>query len=296
MPFLEFSEDSPYGQGMLDRSFTISVLFRIILLILFLALVVGFGNELGRMFALPPDLFGNSSQVWRLITWPLAPSFGALLIGAFAFFTPAEELEGLLGSRTFGFWIVGVILGSGLLHLALFSGTSSPSLTGVTAPAFFVMTGYIYFYPRSTVKVFFVHLSLRSLATIMVLLWVFFILLNMSGPADLFLLVTTGGAATILSLIWFQGRYQRYDLLPGLTWLVSHLTGVHESGASAEKKSRTRATFGRTGGKGGVTRERTEPSPVQRADMLLEKISSKGLGSLTNEERAFLEDYSKRIQ
>lgn len=290
---------------MLSTSFTISVLSRITLLILFLTLLVGLGDDLTRILALPPDLFVGSSEVWRLLTWPLAPSFGALLIGSFAFFTPAEELEGLLGSRTFGLWLLATVLGSGLLHLAIFSGPDAPILAGVTAPAFFVMTGYVYFYPDSRLKVFFVTFRILSLATIMVVLWIFFTLLNVSRPADALLLLTTGGMAIVVSLIWFHGRYQRYNVLPGATWFISHVTGVHESGSNGEKWKFTtlpRVRFGRRESRRwevktrrGATRERTELSPAQRADALLEKISKQGMESLTTDERNFLEDYSKRI-
>ena len=282
-----------------------SVLLRIVILLLFLSIVIGVAGDLVNGLALPPDLFTGSPEFWRLLTWPLAPGFGTLLIASVAFFTPAEEVEGLVGHRAFGLGLLFVTLVSGLLHLLFFSGTA-PLLTGLIPAAFAVMAAYLYFFPEAELKVFFARLRARSLAIIMGILWLLLIGLSLSGPYDAFLLLSSGGVAALLALLWVHGRYQRYDVMPGATWVLSHLTGEHEGGESTALPSGRPTRFGRPirprRGKSASAsrseqhkRERTELSPAQRADALLDKIASRGIGALTREEREFLEEYSRKM-
>ncbi len=281
----------------MQNRFSIAVGVRITILILFLLLLVGYGGDLLRLFALSGASVLDGTELWRLITWPLAPGLGSLVVGALAFFTPAEELEGLLGTRTFLLWLFSIVLGNGIVHMLLFPGTI-PLLTGLFSISLFVVIGYIYFYPHGSVKIFFFSLRSTWLTAVVTAIWLL-VIIDRSLESDELLVALSGGLlSSLVALLWFHGRYQRYDILPGVTWLLSHITGEHQTGSTARvpkwgsvsvhQRSSTRTTRG-------TRRERETPSPSQRADALLDKISSSGVDSLTDEERAFLDDYSRRM-
>ncbi|MCE7933799.1 MAG: hypothetical protein DYG96_04315, partial [Chlorobi bacterium CHB2] len=75
-----------------------------IVLFLFYLLIGGlpFSAPIVANIVLNPVDISDQYQLWRLLSYPLGPSFIGLLLAGIAFGAPGEEVESMLGKRSFG--------------------------------------------------------------------------------------------------------------------------------------------------------------------------------------------------
>lgn len=254
-------------------------------MVLLILLLVGGGGWIVESLLLEPSLVLDRLQLWRLISYPLAAAAWSLLLGALAFGEPGEAVESTLGRRRFALLLGAVVLGSGLLHLLLFAG-SGVVLAGMTNPAVAVAVGFLYLYPFGQAKILFVHVSRVLLGGLILLIAAVLLALAVGAGGEPLLLLSGGGGSALLSLLWFHLTFQKYPVLPTLTARLAPLVGGgREASPSGYIPEMER----------GMTRERQGPTRAQRADALLEKIAAHGIDSLSDEERAFLDDFAKRM-
>lgn len=277
----------------MSSTFSISTIVRGALLVLFLLAIFRIAALFQPYVVMTSAAVWPGLEFWRLLTYPLALNFGGLLVGTIAFSQPGEEIEGMLGKRSFGLLLLSVTLLASLLYLLIFWGRTIPALAGPQNIALFVMVGYVYLFPDSSVRIIFFDVRSKILLLLMSLLslgiGVFWIT---TGETPLVLL-GEGGLGLLAGAIWFHVVYQKYPVLLGPVRAVARL---FERKPQAQMSVRSAP---QTEQRSGVKKEGSRQGPVipddERLDMILEKISSSGYESLSGEERKFLEEYSSRL-
>jgi hypothetical protein len=236
-------------------------------------------------------------ELWRLVTWPIGLSFGGLIIGSIAFAQPGEELESMYGTPRFGMLLAAIALLTAGIHLAAYATAPEVVLAGMATLGLFVMVGYFYLFPTSSVRIFFFNVRTSILVGLMVafvLIKSFIVMQSGAGPLVFF---SEGGTGLLAGLIWFHVSYQKYPVLLGLIGKVTSASRRYPgAGQTAGRRSKLRLVQPTSMG-----RRRTsvkEEGPVndeEKLNSILEKIGSKGYNSLTKDEQKFLEDYSERL-
>ncbi|MDB5033673.1 MAG: Rhomboid family protein [Chlorobi bacterium] len=248
----------------------------------------------------PQDVF-HGFQLWRLITYAILPNgFIGLIVAVVAFSSPGEELEHMLGTKQFGILLLLVVVFGALLHLTLFFRAPNVMLAGAINPALFVLVGFVYLYPRSETRFFFISIQNRFiLYGIAVLTIGNSLYVAMHGMASPWLFFEEGVLGLTLGLIYFHMRFQKYEFMLGpiraMERFVSGARAPHieQKPASAPRRTtvpqpvRVRATAQKS-----VPRE---ISDEERLNIILDKISEKSFDSLTDDEKRFLSDYSGRL-
>lgn len=237
-----------------------------------------------------PESIWPGLELWRLVTYPIALNFGGLLIGVLSFSQPGEEIEAMLGKKRFGIMLIALTLLVSLLYTAIFFGATLPILAGPQNLALFVMLGYVYLFPDSSVRVIFFSVRSKILLLVMVAIALGLAILSIANGASPFVILGEGGVGLLAAALWFHIVYQKYPVLLGPVRSVSQLFS---------RKNHIPA------GKGEATGQRREKRATQRTtatlsdedqlDAILEKISKNGYGSLNKDERAFLDEYSSRL-
>ena len=275
----------------MSSTFSISTIIRGSLLVLFLLAIFRIAILFEPYVVMTSAAVWPGLEFWRLLTYPLALNFGGLLIGTIAFSQPGEEIEGMLGKRSFGVLLLSVTLLVSVLYLMIFFRDAFPALAGPQNMALFVMVGYVYLFPDSSVRIIFFDVRSKILLLVMSLLalgtGVFWIT---AGQTPLILL-GEGGLGLLAGAIWFHVVYQKYPVLLGPVRAVARLFERKKSPLTVHSAPQAvREEVKKEGG-----RQRPVISDDERLDMILEKISSNGYESLSGEERKFLEEYSSRL-
>ena len=240
--------------------------------VVFLALrfAPALGAPLKRGLQLDPELWQAwfpFVPLWQLVTYGFlhAPfEITHLLFNLLTLYFFGTALEGTLGSRRFLWhYMVALVLG-GFVQLALgfasiaAGGVAYPTL-GASGAVMAVLVAMATLQPNSTVILFLFPLRLRTLALILVGLDVFRML---SGGVGVAWAVHLTGAA-----------YGFLAVRRGFVWGDPFV---------ALARRRERAVVER------------EQDDARRLDELLARIHDKGLGSLSEREKAFLKRVSKR--
>lgn len=273
---------------------SISTVIRISLMILFIALVFGTGGIIRDFTILFPVAVLDRAEAWRLLLYPFVPDPGSLLVAALVFGETAERIEDLLGTRRFGLLLLLTILVPGVLHLLLFGNAGIPLAGSLNLSLSLALASY-YVFPNGETRVLFFNLRRIVFTGLVLAVGVLLLALALNESREPGLLLTNGPAAALTTLLWFHLRYRISGLFPRLTDRLARFGGT--GGASELTRARygDMAAHRRTAAQPRISRERQRPSPAQRADALLEKIAERGVDSLTEEERDFLDDYSRRL-
>lgn len=256
----------------MNRQWTISTVLRYATYLLFAFAIFGLGDDMNRLFGFHLDLLVQG-EIWRLVTWPIGLSFGGLIMAAIGFSQPGEEIEQMLGGRRFGLAllaVVGVVL---VLHI-LASLYRPMLLAGPGALGLFALTGYYYLYPDSSIGLLFFRVSTK-IVLLVALLATIGLGIGFSIDRGTIEIFSHGLPGALLGALYFHGLYGSNDRMPELPrWM------------RRGEASRS-ASIGR----------RDDPviDDAQRADELLEKIARDGVDSLSKKEKAFLEQYSRRL-
>lgn len=272
---------------------SISTAIRIALMILFVLALFQLLHLFDPYVSMRPDQIWPGFEFWRLFTYPIGRNFGGLLIGAIVFSQPGEEIESMMGKRRFGVVLLIVTLFVSLLYLLLFFASPGPRLAGPQNLALFVMVGYVYLFPGSSVRVIFFNVGSKVLLLIMALIAVAGTVYDVSLGESVLVFFGEGGAGLILGAIWFHVAYQKYPVLLGP---LRALTGTGQKVRQERRRPVSAPRIpSRRGGEGTSESSRRAVSDEDRLDAILEQISRKGYESLTPDDRRFLDEYSSRL-
>jgi membrane associated rhomboid family serine protease len=238
-------------------------------------------------------------EVWRLVTYPfaLAGMKLGLLVASICFGAPADEVESMIGTKRFGILLLAVVLGVSILHMLVYYGTMVP-LAGPINLGLFVLVGFVYLFPHSEVRIIFFSVRSWVLLTFVVAIVIFTNVIDFVRGGTLAGLLFDGGFGAIISVVYFHLRYQKYRvLLRPIQSVERMMQGRKEQaewratpaarGAAAPQPVRLRMPFQK-----GPQREVTDE---ERLNNILDRINEKGYGDLSDDEKAFLRDYSDRI-
>lgn len=273
---------------------SISTAIRISLMVLFVLALFGFLGLIDPYIAMRPADIWPGLEFWRMFSYPVGYNFGGLLIGAIAFSQPGEEVEGMLGKRRFGIALLLITLFVSSLYLLLFFEQPGPSLAGPQNLALFVMVGYVYLFPASSVRIFFFNVRSKILLLCMVLFAVAATIFEISRGASFLVFLGEGGVGLILGGAWFHLVYQKYPVLLGPLRAIS---GAGKKKVTEEKKrpvAPSRSTY-RSSRPAAPNASGEGVSDEERLDAILEQISRKGYESLGTDDRRFLDEYSSRL-
>jgi len=214
---------------------------------------------------------------WTLVTYMFLHAnlmhlfFNMLML---FFFGPRVELR--LGSRRF-LWLY---LVSGLMGAALSIFTPRSAIIGASGAVFGVQLAFAYYWPRERIYIWGV---LPIEAWLLVLILTVFALGGAMGFGG-------GGIAHFAHLGGFLGGFLY------VKWW-EHRSPAARFRAKARPAAGERRRVGTASDVrrwGEIKRDDMHPVNREELDRVLDKISAKGISSLTEDERAFLERFSKR--
>ncbi len=232
--------------------------------------------------SLPPELVGK--LVMRPMTLPMEPwtlftymflhgGFGHIFLNMLMLFFFGPRLEVRLGARGF----LGLYFTSGLVAAAA-SVVATPlaSIIGASGAVYGVMLGYARYWPRDKIYIW-------AILPVEARFLVAFLAAISLGNG---ILGSSDGIAHFAHLGGFLGGYLYLKIKerrsPAARFKRQAQTLAQVSGGSATDLVRWH----------GIDRDAIHPLNRDEVDRLMDKIKTVGLGSLTSDERAFLDRFS----
>jgi membrane associated rhomboid family serine protease len=256
-------------------------------------------GKLAGLFTLIPSYVSNKSDFWRLITFPLAPgSYEGILLFIFTFYFIAPKLEELLNNNFFPFFLLLLIFLEGLLHTVIFWKSNIP-LAGFEGLSFFILTLFTMISPNKQVKFwFFSPIKLIYLTSIVILSWGIIKLFSILSPSTNYIIyqaTLTSGFGIISGLlifvqIYFLSRFYKKKQIPPVIDIPKPeelKMALHSHSGFDRYSSHLDDDY--------YEMSNDPEMNEQRLNEILDKINEHGQNSLSNEERRFLIDYSKKI-
>lgn len=235
-------------------------------------LVTSLRRDLIPLFWLVPA--GIPYRPWTAITYMfLHGGLWHLFFNMLALFFFGPRLEQRLGGRHF----LGLYFLSGITGALLSLYTPNVPIVGASGAVFGVLLGFARYWPREQILIWGVFpVQARWLVAIMTALSLYF---GFSGGQ--------GGVAHFAHLGGFVGGFAY------LKWM-EHRSPARQFRAKASAPAR-----GSSGGDGAelkrwqrIRREEMHPVNRDELDRVMEKIKTSGVGSLTADERAFLDRFT----
>jgi membrane associated rhomboid family serine protease len=236
-------------------------------------------------FELETNKVAQKGQVWRLLTHAFChdrTSVFHILLNMIALYWFGRTLELMYGSREFLLFYLTAALIAALTSVALdlYTGSHIPAV-GASGAVLAVLMLYTMHFPCETICVcWFFPLEMRLLMLLFVIWDLHPVLLTLSGER----LFTGVGHAAHLGGLAFGFLYARYG------W---RLEGIGNRIGWTGWRPNRRVRVGR------LPRPDRTSTPAwdsSRVDELLEKISTSGQNSLTEEERAILKAASEQLK
>ncbi|MGD8698178.1 MAG: rhomboid family intramembrane serine protease [Gemmatimonadales bacterium] len=238
----------------------------------------------------PPNVLFNAlslipagivARPWTIITYMfLHGGFGHLFFNMLALFFFGPRLEARLGGRHFlGLYFAAGITGAVLSLIESFTPLGSPytQTVGASGAVFGVMLGFAYYWPRDRIFIWgILPVEARLFVGIMTALSLYF---GFSGAG--------GGIAHFAHLGGFLGG-----------WL--YLKWMEQRSPARRFKAKAAAPVRRNAGGDRadlkrwerIPRDQLHPVNRDELDRVIEKIKQSGIGSLTADERAFLDRFA----
>jgi membrane associated rhomboid family serine protease len=224
---------------------------------------------------------------WSVLTYALLhANFLHILLNMLALFMFGPPLENRLGGRTFAQLYVISALGGAALSLLMLRLTGDSVIIGASAATFGVMMGFVLEWPDAPVLIFPLPVPIK--AKWLVIGFVAFSLLGVGMPR------LQPGVAHFAHLGGFAAAflYLRAGSLlsrpkPVRTAERSPAVLVRPPAADSGRRAEYSAP---------APRRSAEQAVKAEVDRVLDKISENGLGSLTPDERRFLDEMSKRFR
>ena len=246
-------------------------------------------NWLTEHFGLAPDLFHHPLYFWQLFTygflhdpldiWHLAFN----MLGLFVF---GRDVEGVYGRREFFRLYISLIILAGLFYeVVQIASADRHPVIGASGAVMGVAVIFACHFPRRKMLVFPIPFPIP--AAVLVGVYIVYEFLATQNQASLVAhWVHLGGAA--FGFLYYKTGWNLFRLWPS-RWSVGTIglprrgpkLRVHQEMVDEPPPEDDYLTTGRL---------------QKRVDQLLEKISTSGEGSLTDEERQFLAEASRRYQ
>lgn len=254
----------------------------------------------------------RGGEVWRVVTWPLSNGVSIwLLLSAAMMYLIGGDIERELGRRRFA-WLIGALVMLPAIATVAFDFVDAAGISRVVSPLFVVLVLW-----RPMIRTFF-NIPLWVLVVVFELFDLLQILdlrnstVVIDGVRERFpiggLLTFWAVSLAVAALLTRAFGLTEFTQIPKIP-LPQFVTGdpYQKANRAREKAQRTQAK-GASGG--GRRRSSKEPAPVvpirpearldrlDQADMdaLLDKISATGIESLSTDERARLDDLSRRLR
>ena len=212
------------------------------------------------------DVFGRG-QVWRLVTYMFMHSkifLLHLLFNMLALWMFGSELEQRWGTRRFVklYFLFGI--GSGLFSALYLMDPylRSRSVVGASGAIMGLLTAYAVYYPNREILLFFI-LPVRA--------WML-----VAGYAVYSLFFAFSQGSGVAELIHFGGIAVAFGYLKGWPLLEEWYRGVQEAGEERRRRAAAEQQISR------------KKYYEKKVDPILQKISNKGIDSLTKEEKKIL--------
>ncbi len=210
------------------------------------------------------------SRPWSIVTYMfLHDGFGHIFFNMLAlfFFGPRLELE-LGGRRFLTLYLIAGVAG-GLLSWVF---TPYARIVGASGAILGVMFGYARFWPRDQIFLMFVPMQVRVAVIVMTLLDLFGGFTGAGNVAHFAHLGGMAGAFGYLRWLDYNSRRRKF-----------------ETKVRAPKVSR-----GDLDRWAKIRREELHEVNREELDRIMRKIDEKGVGSVTQQERSFLDNFSER--
>lgn len=238
------------------------------------------------------DVFGFSPtdalrRPWGFLTYALLHgSFLHFLMNMLVLFMFGPPVEGRLGGQSFVRLYVLSALGGSLLSLLMLPVTGDASIIGASAAVYGVMLAFVLEWPDAPVLIFPIPAPIRAK-------W---------------LVIFVAAASLVMGLLSRNDHIAHFAHLGGFAAAFLYLRGGAWLSRPRPSRpvERSPAVLVRPSASDTVRRAAAyEPPPVRHSadasvkaevDRVLDKISERGLGSLTADERRFLDEMSKRFQ
>lgn len=252
----------------------------------------------GSYLALHPQLVLHNFQIWRLFTYPLASSsIGGMLVLSLSMFLFAEELEQIYRKRL-PLFMLALTTFIGVGYTLLFQDSALP-LQGSEHLSFYVMTLFIWSFPRRSVEV--IGLQIRGDVIILISSFCFFTFSTVEiilSKSPFFGLVIQSGLGIFCGLLtvfmYLQAatsrRRKAYEAEFPQIPMDAPFEPVAEADYVPYKKYPNLSMAHQFQSRNDGT------SDEDHANFLLDKIFNQGTDSLTPAEREFLEQYSHSLK
>jgi membrane associated rhomboid family serine protease len=245
-------------------------------------------NWLTEYLALQPDLFHNPWNFWQLLTYGFVHDQGDIwhlafnMLGLWIF---GREVEVIYGRREFFKLYISLIVLSGLFdQIIQFASQSLHPVIGASGGVVGLAVIFACHFPRRMMLIFPIPIPIPAALMVGIFVVMEFLATRSRGDAVAHW-VHLGGAA--FGFLYYKTGWNLFRLWPGNLKLRLPMRGpkfrIHREPEENEEQSPPDdyLTTGRV---------------QQRVDQILEKISRTGESSLTEEERRFLADASRRYQ
>ena len=247
-----------------------------------------------NFFMLPPTLMGILKKPWTIITHMfLHEGFFHFLFNMFVLHMFGRIFGDLLGDRrVFPLYILGGLLGIVFIQLAPVFGIAIGPALGASAAimAFVVATAIVA--PDSEVRLFIIgRVRIKYIA-------LFFIVTDIIGVANL---NNTGGhfghiGGMVLGWLYILMINSGNDPAPWMNKTYDSFIELFRPKPKKKPKSPLTVKYRATVPSSKKSTKKAKMQKVssqEKLDKILEKISMKGIGSLSKEEKAFLDNASK---
>lgn len=297
------SDDPWFRVGTVGFNTTMTVIaLGIVSLIVWAA--EGPGRAISKYLWLPSRDLGSFSggsvlegQIWRLVTWPISNSEPTIwIIVLFAvFFMLGSQLEATMGRRLFTIYLLlmTVVPAVVVTLYELISGTQG-LVAGLRTLELGVLVGFAVWRPSAR---FFFGIPAWGIAAVIVGLE----FLRSVGDRDshsLVVLLTT--VAVALLGIRAMGFAEESEWIPKLP-LPAVVGGASRSSGSKRKpatrrKKRSRANLSVAPAPTAPSRQPLSKLEEAEMDSILDQVGERGMDSLTPQQRARLQEHSKRLR
>lgn len=226
-------------------------------------LEMAFRGPLNYYFGLVPALVSGSGWVWQPFTYIfIHGGFWHFLFNAFMLWMMGSIIEPAMGSRKFLIYFLFCGAAAGFFTVAVSPG-SARAVIGASGAVYGLLYAFAALYPDQTVYVYFLFpMSARQLV------------------------IFLAGLSLVLSFTTPNSGVANFTHLSGLAagWVYFQAASWLENRAAARQQDSA----------AGMARSDMELETSGKVDAILEKISRKGEGALTADERRELDEYAQK--
>lgn len=250
----------------------------------FLTVTVFTGGWFVQTFAFAP--LAVARQPWSVVTYMfLHGGFLHLAFNSLALFVFGRAVEDHMGGWAFLRYYFLCGIGGAVLSFAFVFVSPAQQILGASAAVYGVALAFAYYWPNTPVYVFPLPFPVK----------VKWMVVALAGLDVLSAFVVRGGGDGVAHLAHLGGFIFGFIYLKTESLLANRASAVREQRSEARVLVHPSAEVARQREIPPTPRDR-EDATQREMDRVLDKISAKGMGSLTAEERRFLNDQSRHLK